>query len=206
MQSLLNVSDAVAAQARLQPTKSGARDSRRAISFAQWDERASRLANALLGLGLQPGDRVALLAFNCVEWMEIYVALARAGLVAVPLNFRLVATEIEYIVTHCEARACIVQDDLADRFEAIRRSELERLDPKLAALPPETRSLFDQLTRLMVEKLLIDPTEQLKALPDEETQAAYTEAINRLFRLRGQAGSTEPEGAGDDVTAARRRS
>ncbi len=94
---------------------------------------------------------------------------------------------------------------LRDRFEAIRRSELERLDPKLAALSPETRALFDQLTRLMVEKLLIDPTEQLKALPDEETQAAYTEAINRLFRLRGQGGSTEPEGSGDDVTAARRR-
>jgi glutamyl-tRNA reductase len=95
---------------------------------------------------------------------------------------------------------------LRDRFEAIRRSELERLDPKLAALPPETRALFDQLTRLMVEKLLIDPTEQLKALPDEETQAAYTEAVNRLFRLRGQGGSTEPDGSDDDVTAARRRS
>ena len=41
--------------------------------------RAHRLANALLGLGLQQGDRVALTAYNCVEWLEIYVALARAG-------------------------------------------------------------------------------------------------------------------------------
>jgi acyl-CoA synthetase (AMP-forming)/AMP-acid ligase II len=63
-----------------------------------------RLGNALLGLGLRKGDRVALLGYNCLEWMEMYVALARAGLVAVPINFRLVAAEIEYIVTHCEAR------------------------------------------------------------------------------------------------------
>jgi hypothetical protein len=40
------------------------------------------------------------------------------------------------------------------------------------------------VTRLIVEKLLIVPTEQLKALPDEETQVAYTEMVNRLFRLR----------------------
>ena len=93
---------------------------------------------------------------------------------------------------------------LRDRFDTVRRSELQRLDPKLAGLPPETRALFDQLTRLIVEKLLIDPTEQLKALPDEETQVAYTEVINRLFRLRDE-GSTEPGGT-NDVTPAHRRS
>ena len=47
---------------------------------------------------------------------------------------------------------------------------------------------MDEVTRLIVEKLLLEPTEQLKALPDEETQAAYTEAVNRLFRLREDAG------------------
>src|SRR6185369_15018481 len=120
MNQLLNVSDVVAAQARLQPERIGARDSRRALTFRQWDERASRLANALGGLGLVKGDRVALLAHNCVEWMEWYVALARAGLVAVPINFRLVATEIEYIATHCEARAFIVQHELIERVEPIR--------------------------------------------------------------------------------------
>jgi glutamyl-tRNA reductase len=95
---------------------------------------------------------------------------------------------------------------LRDRFDAIRRSELQRLDPKLAGLPPETRALFDHLTRLIVEKLLLDPTEQLKALPDEETQVAYTEAVNRLFRLRDEGGSTSPGGPADDVTQAHRRS
>ncbi len=120
MSQLLTVADVVAAQARLQPNKVGARDSRRALTFRQWHERANRLANGLHGLGLTQGDRVAVLAYNCVEWLEVYVALARAGLVAVPINFRLVGTEIEYIVEHCEARAFIVQDDLVERVEPIR--------------------------------------------------------------------------------------
>jgi len=123
MNHLLTVADAVAAHARLQPHKIGARDSRRALTFAQWHERASRLANGLLALGLEKGDRVALLAYNCIEWMEMYVALARAGLVAVPINFRLTAPEIAYIASHCEARAFIVQQELLDRVESIR-SEL----------------------------------------------------------------------------------
>jgi fatty-acyl-CoA synthase len=128
MGQLLTVAEVVAAQARLRPDKIGARDSRRALSFRQWHARASGLANALHALGLERGDRVAVLAHNCVEWMEIYVALARAGLVAVPINFRLVGPEIEYIVRHCGARAFLVQDDLVERVEAIR----DRLD-----VPPE---------------------------------------------------------------------
>jgi len=120
MNHLLTVADAVAAHARLQPHKIGARDSQRALSFSQWHQRASRLANGLLALGLVKGDRVALLAYNCIEWLEMYVALAQAGLVAVPINFRLTAPEIAYIASHCEARAFIVQQELLDRVESIR--------------------------------------------------------------------------------------
>ena len=120
MNHLLTVAEAVAAHARLQPHKIGARDSQRSLTFAQWHERASRLANGLLALGLVKGDRVALLAYNRVEWMEMYVALARAGLVAVPINFRLTAPEIAYIASHCEARAFIAQNELCDRVDSIR--------------------------------------------------------------------------------------
>ena len=80
---------------------------------------------------------------------------------------------------------------LRQRFDAIRRSELQRLDGKLAGLPPDARARVDEVTRLIVEKLLHEPTEQLKALPDEETQVAYTEAVNRLFRLRTGESSSE---------------
>ena len=70
MNQLLTLSDAVATHARLSPGKLAARDSRRRLTFAEWNDRASRLANGLLGLGLAKGDRVALLAYNCVEWID----------------------------------------------------------------------------------------------------------------------------------------
>jgi acyl-CoA synthetase (AMP-forming)/AMP-acid ligase II len=78
------------------------------------------LANGLLALGLSKGDRVALLAYNRVEWMEMYAGLARAGLVAVPLNFRLMTAEINYILEHSGAVAMIVQDELIERVEPLR--------------------------------------------------------------------------------------
>jgi acyl-CoA synthetase (AMP-forming)/AMP-acid ligase II len=119
MTAVLTVSDVVETHARLQPDKVGARDSRRSLTFARWHDRASRLANGLLDRGLTKGDRVALLAYNCVEWMELYVAIARAGLVAVPINFRLVGPEVQYIAQHCQARAFVVQDDLVAGVAAI---------------------------------------------------------------------------------------
>jgi hypothetical protein len=53
-------------------------------------------------------------------------------------------------------------------------------------LSPEARARVEEVTRIIMEKLLLEPTEQLKALPDEETQVLYTEAVNRLFGLRGE--------------------
>jgi fatty-acyl-CoA synthase len=120
MNHLLALADAVATHARLTPAKLAVRDSRRSLSYAQWHARANRLANALLGLGLNKGDRVALLAYNCAEWMEIYAALAAAGLVAVPINFRLTPPEVAYIVQHSEARAMIAQDELASLVQIVR--------------------------------------------------------------------------------------
>jgi acyl-CoA synthetase (AMP-forming)/AMP-acid ligase II len=72
-----------------------------------------------LALGLSKGDRVALLAYNCLEWMELYAALARVGLIAVPINCRLAGPEITYIVKDCQAAAFVVQHDLVDVVTAI---------------------------------------------------------------------------------------
>jgi fatty-acyl-CoA synthase len=120
--ALLSLSDSVAAHARTQPGRPAARDSRRALSWAQWDRRANRLAHALLGLGLVRGDRVALLAYNTLEWLELYTALSRAGLVAVPINFRLATPEISFIVQHAGARALVVQESLRERVEPLRET------------------------------------------------------------------------------------
>jgi glutamyl-tRNA reductase len=69
---------------------------------------------------------------------------------------------------------------LRQRFESIRRSELDRL---ASTLPPEARARVDDITRLIVEKLLLTPTEQLKAVSDPETVGTYSEALTRLFGI-----------------------
>ena len=89
----------------------------------------------------------------------------------------------KFITWHRARRAIPTVVALRQRFETIRQSELERLDPKLTGLPPEARARVDEITRLIVEKLLLSPTEQLKALGDAEQVSQYTDALNRLFAL-----------------------
>src|ERR1700736_5373268 len=121
MTNLPNLGEILRFNARIFPDKVGARDLERAMTFREWNARSCRLANALLGSGLAKGDRVAVLAYNCVEWLEIYAATAKAGLVALPINFRLMGKEVQFIVENAEAAALIVQDELIGVVEEVRK-------------------------------------------------------------------------------------
>lgn len=105
----LTVKDILSVNAHKWPHKEGIKDLYKSYTFRQWDERACRLANALSDMGMRKGDRFVVLAYNCVEWMEIYAAAAKGGFVCVPLLFRLATPEMEYIINHCEAKIFIVQ-------------------------------------------------------------------------------------------------
>ncbi len=148
MSQLLTFSDALETHARLSPDKIGARDSTRSLSYAQWHLRASRLADGLLSIGLEAGDRVAILATNNIEWMEIYVALARVGLVAVPLNFRLQAKEIAYILSDCGASALIAGNQFCSIIDSIG-SELTLPADRLISLHSDARPGWQQYERLV---------------------------------------------------------
>jgi glutamyl-tRNA reductase len=84
---------------------------------------------------------------------------------------------------------------LRERFEAIRRAELQRLQPKLNGLPPEAQAQVDHITRLIVEKLLHSPTEQLKGISDNSLAATYSDALNRLFSLPSPGETHADDGA-----------
>jgi glutamyl-tRNA reductase len=90
---------------------------------------------------------------------------------------------------------------LRERFESIRRAELQRLRPKLNALPAEAQAQVDHVTKLIVEKLLLSPTEQLKSLGDNSLAATYSDALNRLFRLPSPDEQDEERVADDKRTA-----
>jgi glutamyl-tRNA reductase len=97
---------------------------------------------------------------------------------------QVVEEEVQKFTTWQRAREAVPTIvALRRRFEGIRRAELERLEPKFAALPPEARARLEEVTRLLVEKLLLQPTEQLKSAGDAHLVAQYTYALSRLFGL-----------------------
>jgi len=102
------------------PDKPGAGDKVRNMTFREWNERSCRLANALGGMGVKKGDRFAILAYNCVEWLEIYAAAAKGGQITVPIMFRLAPPEMEYVINHSECKAFIVAKDFVQTVNSIR--------------------------------------------------------------------------------------
>lgn len=99
--------------ARATPTATAVIDGDRRLTFGALDERASRLANHLIGQGLTTGERVAVLLGNRMEYPEVAAAIAKAGLVMVPLNPRLTPAESAYILAHSGARAMVLDAALA---------------------------------------------------------------------------------------------
>ncbi|HEV7656719.1 MAG TPA: class I adenylate-forming enzyme family protein [Mycobacteriales bacterium] len=88
-------------------------------TYGEADGRANRFANGLLAAGLVPGDRVAVWADDSVEYLETYLAAARAGLVMVPINARLTPIEARVLVGDAAPRAVLFSDRLAPAVESL---------------------------------------------------------------------------------------
>ena len=90
------------------------------LTWAELDRRVDKLGNAFLDAGLRRGDRVAVLLANCSEYFEIYFACARTGLVAVPVNYRLLGHELAQIIGHAEPPLLIIGAEYAGQARAMR--------------------------------------------------------------------------------------
>jgi long-chain acyl-CoA synthetase len=96
-------------------------------SYGQLAERAARLAGALRALGLAPGDRVAIIARNCVEYLETIYGIWHGGFAAVPANAKLHGRELGYILEHSGARICFATPGLDAEVAPHAPPSLERL-------------------------------------------------------------------------------
>jgi acyl-CoA synthetase (AMP-forming)/AMP-acid ligase II len=94
-----------------------ARDEQASISYSDMAASARRLARVLIGFGMRPGDRIAVLASNCIELLRAYYATSYAGLTIVPINPRLVSDERRYLLEDSEAKVLFVTADLFDRAD-----------------------------------------------------------------------------------------
>lgn len=116
----MNYAEQVRRHALRRPARTAVIDGDVELSYADLDERANRLAGALLADGVRPGDRVALLMNNTHRPVEIMVACARAGFVHVPLDFRLTAGDVRAILDDCLPSAVIVDEPYRDVASAVR--------------------------------------------------------------------------------------
>ena len=92
------------------------------FTFAEFDERANRLANALANLGVEKGDRVSTMLYNGSEIVLTVFACAKLGAVFNPLNYRLPAGEVEYILNDAESSVLLYEDETREAVHGARDS------------------------------------------------------------------------------------
>jgi long-chain acyl-CoA synthetase len=90
------------------------------FTFSEFNLRVNHLANALLELGLSPGDRIAVLNNNCFQYIELYFAAAKAGLPLVPLNYRFGGSELSWILNDSEAEVLLFGSKYLSTVEELK--------------------------------------------------------------------------------------
>jgi long-chain acyl-CoA synthetase len=160
------IQDLVGKSASLRPDAIVLRFEDRATSYAALERRTNRIANALLAEGLRPGDRVAHLGKNSDRYFELLLGAAKAGLILVPLNWRLAPAELGDIVRDAEPAILFVGPEFADLVAGLSAGSTIRRGVSIDAqsgglpsfadwfadageLPPPAKSRTDDVVLLM---------------------------------------------------------
>ena len=108
------------AHAAVRPNKVALICGERSLTYAQFNARARRVANTLIGLGVKTNDRVAVMAHNSIELLEITAGLSKLAALPVLLNYRLREHEVAYILNDCQANVAIAGAELGAVVEKAR--------------------------------------------------------------------------------------
>jgi fatty-acyl-CoA synthase len=92
----------------------------RRYTYAALNARANRLANWMRALGVEKGDRVSILAHNGIEYIDLFYGLAKIGAILAPLNWRLVARELVYIVNDCQPKVLLCGPEFSGMLAEMR--------------------------------------------------------------------------------------
>lgn len=158
--------------AELQPDKPAVLFEGREISYRELHERANRAGCWLQFLGIEKGDRVAVLMDNRPEFLELYLACGRIGAIFVPLNFRLTPPELDYTLGHARPRLLVFSENYA--------AKVERLD--LAAKRP-----LIQTAVVGTDRPLTEPLDYLAGTAHHQGQTPF------LTASLGPADPEEPQ-------------
>lgn len=116
------IGDLLSQRAYLSPDKVGYVDELgESLTFRELDQRCNQIANALINGGIAKGERVALLLMNSSEFIELFFALGKIGCVVVPLNWRLVADELEFILKDSGATKLVFSDEFVTTIDELHQ-------------------------------------------------------------------------------------
>lgn len=134
----LNLGQILEVHAKNHPKKLAVKDWHgKTRTYPELELRTNKLANALLDMGLHKGDRVAILLYNCMEFIETICALAKTGVVGTSVSWRYIGKEIEYVVDNSDANAMILGEEFVDIINSIR-SNLKKIEDENYIVVGET--------------------------------------------------------------------
>lgn len=115
----LCLGEIVARSSRTYPDRRALIEGERTLTYRQYNSLANRYANALREMGVQPGEKVAVWMYNCIEMTALMVGITKIGGVAVPLNFRYSPEEAQYVLADSESVVAIADPEFADALRSI---------------------------------------------------------------------------------------
>jgi acyl-CoA synthetase (AMP-forming)/AMP-acid ligase II len=126
----MNVGAFLTKAARVHPTRVAVTDGSRVLRYAELDAQAAAFADGLRRRGYAPGDRVVIFMANRLEYFTVLFGLFKGGLVAVPVNAKLHASELHFILEHARPRAVVYSAKTSDTVEAglLATAGVERID------------------------------------------------------------------------------
>ncbi len=183
MEVPLLVTDFLDRAVKLFPAKEAIVNGDRRFSYAEFGARVNQLGQALAGLNLGKGDRVAIISPNSHQFLESYYAASVIGAVIVPVNYRLIASDFEYICNHSGSKVVIVDSDHTEAVDSIR-ANLESVEHFLV-VPFDGAPTPDGWTDL----------ESLTAAQPSDRPADPGLSENDLFSINYTSGTTaRPKG------------
>jgi len=178
----VNIGEWITKRAIIQPDKPFLAEKDKTYNNRRFNERVNKAANALINLGIMKGDRVALLMSNCSEFLEIFFACAKTGAIMVPLNFRLAAPELLYILKDSAPDILIYSAEFAPKVGEIKKAGV--------ALKKYLKHGAGEITG---DESLIDFLE--KNSPQEPPLLEEVELKDPLFIMYTSGTTGDPKGA-----------
>ena len=143
---------------------------RREITWQQFDIHANQFANFLFTRGIKKGDKVGILLMNCLDWLPIYFGILKTGALAVPMNYRYSADEIQYCTELADCTMLVFGDEFTSRIQAVRDQLVNVTDYIFVGKTDATPDFADNY-KTMIHYCSITPPPVL--LTDQDDAAIY---------------------------------